>query len=629
MREPTFRDKLLYFFDNTLSRGAVGLIGWLAIFSILLIIGISLIVWGAGIAPDTPGFIKVFWMSLMRTLDPGTMGGDEGNWAFLISMLLVTMGGIFVISTLIGVINNTIVEKLEELRKGRSRVIEKDHTVILGWTQEIFTILEELVITNENKQNPCVVILARKDKIEMEDEIREKVGDTRNTRIVCRTGNPLEFNDLLIANLHDSRSVIILSPVEDNPDSEVIKTLLAIINNPDRRKEPYHTVAVVRDPVNLEVAKMVGRDEVELLLEDDVISRIIAQTSRQSGLSVIYKEILDYAGDEIYFKEVPGLKGKTFGEALFLFEDSSLIGVEKKNKTAKLNPPSDTIIEEGDKVICISQNSNTVKINARPNQTIHEDKIDKGGKNEPRTEKTLILGWNSRTVMVIRQLDQYVAPDSLVTVVAEDASAEAKLREDCNGLENQTVDFITGDVTSRKLLEKLKVQEYNHTILLCNLALPPQQADSRMLITLLHLRDIAEHHECEFSIVSEMIDPNNCKLASVAKADDFVVGSELVSFLLTQISENKKLSGVFAEIFDAEGCEIYLKSAENYVKTDEEINFFTVLESARQKNEAAIGYRLTDKHDDPYSTYGVVVNPPKSRTFTLKKGDKIIVVANE
>ena len=46
---------------------------------------------------------------------------------------------------------------------------------------------------------------------------------------------------------------------------------------------------------------MVGRDEAQLVLAGDLIARITAQTCRQSGLSVVYTELLDFGGDEIYF----------------------------------------------------------------------------------------------------------------------------------------------------------------------------------------------------------------------------------------------------------------------------------------------------------------------------------------
>ena len=89
----------------------------------------------------------------------------------------------------------------------------------------------------------------------------------------------------------------------------MIKTLLAITNDPNRRAEPYHVVAEMHDPRNIDVARMVGRDEVELVLAGDLIARITAQTCRQPGLSVVYSELLDFGGDEIYFKEQPALAG--------------------------------------------------------------------------------------------------------------------------------------------------------------------------------------------------------------------------------------------------------------------------------------------------------------------------------
>jgi len=92
----------------------------------------------------------------MRTLDPGSMAGDEG-WTFRILMLFVTLGGIFIISALIGVISNGLYGRLENLQRGRSFVVEENHTVILGWNEKVFTIVEELCIANQNKQDACIV----------------------------------------------------------------------------------------------------------------------------------------------------------------------------------------------------------------------------------------------------------------------------------------------------------------------------------------------------------------------------------------------------------------------------------------------------------------------------------------
>ncbi len=139
-----------------MSRGTIALIGGLFVLSLLVILVVSVAVAISGAlressATEELSFPELVWRSLLRTLDPGTMGGDEGSVSFLLAMLAVTLGGIFVISTLIGVISNGIQGKLDELRKGRSMVIEKDHTVILGWSAQVFEILGEIVLANANQ----------------------------------------------------------------------------------------------------------------------------------------------------------------------------------------------------------------------------------------------------------------------------------------------------------------------------------------------------------------------------------------------------------------------------------------------------------------------------------------------
>lgn len=179
-RQVTFSEKLRYSFDKSMAAGPIALIGWLAVISITFICIAAVVLTLAGIKPEGEenlSFFEAAWQSLMRTLDSGTMGGDAG-WGFRIIMLMVTLGGIFIVSSLIGVLTSGLESKMDELRKGRSFVIESDHTLILGWSSTVFTIISELVLANENQKAPRIVILADKDKVEMEEEIHSKVGAT-------------------------------------------------------------------------------------------------------------------------------------------------------------------------------------------------------------------------------------------------------------------------------------------------------------------------------------------------------------------------------------------------------------------------------------------------------------------
>ena len=117
------------------------------------------------------------------------------------------------------------------------------------------------------------------------------------------------------------------------------------------------------------------------------------------------------------------------------------------------------------------------------------------------------------------------------------------------------------------MLESLDVGAYDNVIVLSDDLLDPLTADSRVLVTLLHLRDmLAKRGGRTGSIVSEMRDDRDRALAQLTKADDFVVSEQLVSLLMTQISENRHLESVFADLFDADGAEIYVRPASYYVR---------------------------------------------------------------
>jgi ion channel POLLUX/CASTOR len=629
MRKVTLADRLRYRFDNTISRGTVALIGWLFVLVAALVFASSLFVYATGIAPEVggrkPGFLKTLWLGLMRTIDPGNVGGDEGSWPFLLSMLAVTVCGILLFSTLIGIIFTGIDNKLDELRKGRSFVVERGHTVIFGWSSEIFSVVEELVAANESRASACIAILAEKDKVEMEDEIRARVGKTKNTRVVCRTGDPIDIDDVEIVNPHDARSIIVLPPEDGEPDSQVIKTILALTNNPDRRKNPYHIVSKIREPENLSVARMVGGEEAELVPVDGLISRVTAQTCRQSGLSVVYTDLLDFGGDEIYFVREPRLAGKTFGQALTAYENSSVIGLRTQDSRIELNPPMDTRITSEDAAILISEDDSAVAFSEDTGPEIYTEAIREPRPREQEPERTLMLGWNERAPTIIAALDGYIPAGSEVTVVSPDG---AGIPPHLDELLHQTVALRTGNTTDRRTLEGLEVPSYDHVIVLSYSGeFDPREADSRTLITLLHLREIADRNGQSFSIVSEMLDVRNRELAEITRADDFIVSDRLVSMAMCQVSENKELSAVFEELIDPEGSELYLKPADEYVEPGVPLNFYTVVEAARRRGEVAVGYRVKAEAGDPHKSYGVHLNPEKSRRIVFAEGDRVIVLA--
>jgi Trk K+ transport system NAD-binding subunit len=632
--QPSFRQKFKYRFDNIMSRGTPAMVGMLFLLSLFVVFLAGAIISSLDFVQeagtDPLSFGEAAWESLMRTLDSGTMGGDTGT-GFRIVMLFVTLGGIFVVSALIGVLSNGLEDQMDRLRKGRSQVLENNHSLVLGWSPQIFTVLNELMIANENQSNARIVVMADKDKVEMEDEIHERVEVRGKTRIICRNGSPIDPKDLEIASPHQAKSIIVLPPENNDPDTDVIKTVLAITNNPNRRAEKYHIVTQIRHAKNLPVLKLVGEhDNVQAILTGDLIARIVAQTSRQSGLSVVYTELMDFGGDEIYFKHEPTLTGKTYGDSLLAYEDSSVMGIRKSDGRILLNPPMDSLIEANDQIFAISADDDTIRLSSPSLIQVKETSIRSNRVPlKPQPEKCLILGWNRSGTTIVHELDNYVPKGSQVTVVADVYNIEKQVIAQGGKLKNQKLVVLEGETTDRDLLDTLNVQDYDHVIVLAYNTLEPQEADAKTLVTLLHLRDMAQKDETPFSIVSEMLDLRNRELAEATQVDDFIVSEHLVSLMMSQISENNELFDVFTDVFDPEGSEIYLKPISDYVALGEPVNFYTVVEAAKRRGETAIGYRLESEASDAGKAYGVHTNPKKSNPVVFSTEDKVIVIAEE
>ena len=93
-----------------MARGTVALVSGLFLASALLIVGVALLVTVLGGLDDeaTAGvdFIQLSWMTLLRTLDPGTMADDAGPVVFVLGMFSATIGGVLFVAILIGLVTS-------------------------------------------------------------------------------------------------------------------------------------------------------------------------------------------------------------------------------------------------------------------------------------------------------------------------------------------------------------------------------------------------------------------------------------------------------------------------------------------------------------------------------------------
>ena len=102
-------------------------------------------------------FAAAMWRSWTYVADPGTHADAEGT-ATRIVALGATMGGMCVFALMIGIISDVIGEKVDDLKKGKSRIIESGHTLMLGWSDMSLSIIQQIALANESENGGIIAV---------------------------------------------------------------------------------------------------------------------------------------------------------------------------------------------------------------------------------------------------------------------------------------------------------------------------------------------------------------------------------------------------------------------------------------------------------------------------------------
>ncbi|MCA1727138.1 MAG: hypothetical protein LC722_05665 [Actinobacteria bacterium] len=580
VKKPSFRERLRYRFDNALARGAWVIIGYLGIatLAIVALIAVFTVVArasGLGGVNERVGFVEAFWQMLLRSLDPGTFSSDVG-WPIRILGLMVTLAGVIIAGSLIGLISSAVDQQIDALRRGRSNVLEDGHTLILGWSPRVPTIVSELVIANESEKNAAVVILADLDKTEMEEILRTSVENPKTTRLVTRRGDPGRMSDLELVGALRARSIIVTT--SDEGDAGAIKATLAVLG-----------LGVQDVPVIVEMTSASRARSLESITEgavitvnaDQIIAEVTAQAVHERGLAQVVREFLDFEGDELYLRSFPELAGATYAEAQQAFDEAAVMGVATAEGIL-LNPAPDRRLYKGDRILAlVEDDAKFVFSGLRPVPV-----VTVGDEPDPEPpQRILMIGWSQLAPQAIRELDEFLAPGSNLTVVVDPELVDPKEAGQDLGLAR----------------------------------ISPGDADARTLLTLMALRKRWPREEIPpVRLVAEVLDQRNVPIAELAGVDDFIVSDQLASLMLAQLSERSELREVFDELFDAKGASISLRPASRFSPSGP-VTFAEIVAAGNHFNESVLGYRT--------SAYGeVVLNPSKSQRVGLVPEDEVIVV---
>ncbi|NMG20092.1 hypothetical protein DP116_11730 [Brasilonema bromeliae SPC951] len=574
--------------------------------------------------------------------------GDNANLATKIIGVITIFLGLVLFSSLVAFITQEFESRLQILRQGQSPVIEENHTLILGFSDRVIDIIKELVVGNESEADAVVVILSQKDKEEMDNFLRNNLGDLKTTRVVTRNGIITNLNELDKVGIKVAKSVIILNDAKTSDpdelktlaDARVVKAVLAVVAANEEDSVPSIVVELHSQQYR-RLAENIAPGAVTTLNEADILARILVQTSRSVGLAAVYLNLVGFEGNEFYFyRPEKGWQSVNFGELPFHFSNGIPIGVRHANATLTIKPSKDYQLVESDEAIVLAEDDSSIQFHpqsvVQPKNFSYSDCCKT---LEQKPERHLIIGWNSKTPITLREYAKYLISGSEVNLVVQDLTSQVKAEFDtiAKNYSQIKMDALQVNLDSVEQLLRLKPYEYNSISILALRGENSEEIDAKTLTILLELRQIFREYTAETKnqvtteLIAEIIDSQDTDLVIKAGVKDFLLTNQFVSKILAQVSQEPSVMSIYDDLFSVDGSELYIKPISLYFSSKElgRLTFADCVKAAQERDELCLGVKISALAQNKNQNFGIDLVPSLDKPLNLTFNDALITLAED
>lgn len=564
------KDKLRYWFDKQMSKGSISMIFMLSVCSLLVILLITGIILVFGLSEEGTLF-DVFWDTFATIVNAWMPYSDEGGHGYILLTALAAVIGLLFTSVLIGVVGSAIEDRITQLRKGNSLVLEEDHIVILGFTPGEYTLFDQLIEARENQKH-TIVIAEDMERDEMEDYIHDNVTKSKNTTIICRKVDITDQIAMKCLSL-DKCSGIIVNTVDDQ---QTIRCILAVRNALKETDSKIQIVTSVSDDKYLLPSKMRKEEGIIMLQTYDLIARTVAHSCTQPGISSLFSTVFSFEGEEFYMRSFPELVGKNFIEIMNIVDHAIPIGIYRDDRIIL---DEDEIFKENDELLYFAKHRNSITY------TTPIDDYDKDKKAHSYKEhlKVAIIGIND-----VLDTIMYELPDSVKVVEIANASEEL-IERYSEMYKSMIITSFDGELNEDSL--KDLVIDKDNVVLLNDHTMDDDEGDMEVIMNLIQLRNIRDQYHLRFNITAEMKKEKNRNLVNLDDGTDYIVASDMSSMILCQVSENGRLYRFLKELLSNEGNELYMKLAKQFHASKKPMTIHQLRMSVYQKGYVLIGYQ--------------------------------------
>jgi precorrin isomerase len=502
-------DRITYMRDKWIEKSGSQIV--MMVFSLTLLVFLDGYIYKWAKDPATgkacdENYWECLWTAWTYMADPGTHADEESISARIIGGF-ISATGIFFFATVLGFVVDNVREIMDALKKGKSVVVERDHVLILGWTDRCPALLREIALACESDGGGTVVILAEEEKMTLEAELTAHLSkaDMRGLHVVFRNGSSMVLKDLETVSAERARAIIVLAQMHgeaDKADAIVLRTILQLKSL--RGGLQGHVVAEMRDVDNESLVQMVGGGCVETVVSHDIVGRLMLMAARQPGLASVYDSILGFEGDEFYLKEWPILDGMKFGSLQARFPEAIPLGVKRgESNEVIINPDDDMICEAGDEILVLAADDDTYCVKA-PITIVDNGTVPTADEFGRRPEDILMCGWRRDVDDIIREMDTLLVRGSNLHMLNEvpPEERERKLLEgglQIEELKNITLVHHVGNSSVRRHIEGLPLENFDSILVLADeqRETDMMHSDSHTLASLLLIRDIQHQHSTD------------------------------------------------------------------------------------------------------------------------------------
>ena len=605
-KKVSLKKRLRYWLDERMSKGTASMVKLLLITVLTVVVIVTALVVAFHLYGEDRSIIAVFWDNLRSAMSSSFPASNSGSLLYIVLYTMLGLTGMIFTGMLVGIFSSTMRGKIVALQKENPEVIETGHSVILGFRLGEYALLSEMVAAAGSEKR-TIVVVENMDREDMESAIRKNVKVPKNVRITVIKADPTAPNSLVCCAIPDCATLVI----NTREKGRTVKTLLAVeILLMDAVKRPK-IVASVDTNITIFPKTTLKAKGISMLHSGDVVARIIAHAATQTGVYEAFMDVIDFDNSEFYFEKAPSLTGLCFGAAVLSARKGVVAGL-CRNGEVTLNPSADTLIEEGDLLVVFEEDQGSISFNEAASVELPAKEETKAPEPIP---EVVIFGINDSVLTVIRELPNNIEKIKFIGISPKDK--DSFIPEDEKFDSEITAEYYNTDYEA---LLTTMVRNARHIILLSDRRKKEEDADTETMLRIIRLRDIKRKYDLPFTITAEIRCENNRRLITSEDSEDFVVATDLSSMMLAQITEDPRRVGIFNDILDEEGSEIYLRNASDFGLAGTELSS----EELRRKLYAC-GYILLGLRTRISSFLSV----PDESMVSIGEGDRFIVIGEE